>query len=341
MISILILITPSHCDQFHLKHIFVEKPNTNTMTKINDIIQFDIINEEKFTVGGFANELLDPLNKQTVLNLAQMSRNAYYFPNSTDIKPVGGWNETDDFGWLNGTVRGYVYLSQTHKEIIIVFKGTDLTGDTSENDKFNDNMIFSCCCGFKTDPVCSCRIPNNSNNSNNSNQCSWECLTRSVFNEPSYVMIGLDIYKSVKSMYPNAIINFAGHSLGGAIASMLMVSTDEIGFAVTFGSPPALHYTQRFMNITNEKIINVFNYGSQLDPLFQGTCNGAGSTCYYAGYMIETKCQLGFKCQYSNSGFEHIGHHRIDNIIYNLESLQNLPRCSHIACEDCVDWDYS
>jgi lipase ATG15 len=150
----------------------------------------------------------------------------------------------------------------------------------------------------------------------------------------------MDIYKTVKSMYPNSIINLSGHSLGGAIASTIAVYNDDNNIAVTFGSPPGLRYVKRFMDPQN--ITNIYNYGSNNDPIFQGTCNGPVSTCYYGGYLIETKCQLGYKCTYTSSGYENIRHHRIENMIKDMEKLPTVPLCQNdqSLCKDCTDWTF-
>ena len=97
----------------------------------------------------------DVTNTETILTFAQMAANAYVpVVDEGDWKDVnGGFNRTDDygFGWHSDGLRGYLYADETNSTIVIGVKGTTLAiwdGDgTTTNDKENDNLFFSCCCG--------------------------------------------------------------------------------------------------------------------------------------------------------------------------------------------------
>ena len=52
------------------------------------------------------------------------------------------------FGWEPDAdgFRGHVFLSPDNGTVVLAIKGTTLQGPTSKKDKFNDNLLFSCCC---------------------------------------------------------------------------------------------------------------------------------------------------------------------------------------------------
>ena len=97
----------------------------------------------------------DVTDVNTIYTFAQMAANAYVdAPGTVDWKDVnGGFNRTDDhgFGWDSNGLRGYLYANEDNSTIVIGVKGTTIAiwdGDgTATNDKENDNLFFSCCCG--------------------------------------------------------------------------------------------------------------------------------------------------------------------------------------------------
>lgn len=52
------------------------------------------------------------------------------------------------FGWEDDAdgFRGHVFLSPSNATVVLAIKGTTLQGPTSKKDRFNDNLLFSCCC---------------------------------------------------------------------------------------------------------------------------------------------------------------------------------------------------
>lgn len=65
-------------------------------------------------------------DKETVINLAKMSWNAY-----TDVPWTGEWqdvghgfNHSQGFGWENDNLRGHIFANQDNSTIIIALKGT-------------------------------------------------------------------------------------------------------------------------------------------------------------------------------------------------------------------------
>ncbi|CAB4442153.1 unnamed protein product [Rhizophagus irregularis] len=98
-------------------------------------------------------EVPNAKDKTTVLSMAKMSYDAYI-----ELEPLKDhWIDLEDwdtipFGWEKDGVRGYVFSDSENKTIIVAIKGTSLSylpyggGPISKNDKFNDNLMFSCCC---------------------------------------------------------------------------------------------------------------------------------------------------------------------------------------------------
>ena len=88
------------------------------------------------------------------------------------------------------------------------------------------------------------------------------------------------------------------------------------------------------------------------DPVYMGTCNGATSTCYSAGYALETKCHVGRICNYDTMAElgwrQSIQAHTIltfINVVENWSNMTNgreiVPKCTvQDVCEDCTQWEY-
>jgi lipase ATG15 len=70
----------------------------------------------------------DITDKETVLNLAKMTANAYV-QNETDAdwEEVGApFNRSADFGWEGDGLRGHVFADETNSTIVIGLKGTSM-----------------------------------------------------------------------------------------------------------------------------------------------------------------------------------------------------------------------
>lgn len=305
------------------------------------------------------------LNWSDIYELGKMSHNAYI--------------DTDDNRWLNtslnnvlnisierDTVKAYLFSNNDKTKNVIAIKGTTIylgllrSLDTIElledrsinneilkfgklstisNDKWNDNLFFSCCFNTETNiKDCLC-------DEFEKNICCIKCYRDSLKFEKNYLTILNTIMENVKNLIDinNSELIFTGHSLGGVLASYLGIKYNKL--TVTFESPGDMHYFL-LSDIINKNFDynNIYHYGHNADPIFMGDC---GSTCNLLGYRIETKCHVGNTCLYdakSKLNFtESIFNHRIDVILKNIipNWKDNLPECkTDKECVDCKDWRY-
>ena len=93
-----------------------------------------------------------------------------------------GWEDSS-----NG-FRGHVFVSSDNSTVVLSIKGTTLQGPTSKKDKFNDNLLFSCCCArvdfswmFST--VCDCFAKHW--------RCDNTCLSKALVEESLFYSIGV------------------------------------------------------------------------------------------------------------------------------------------------------
>jgi len=147
-------------------------------------------------------------DRHTLSQLARMSGNAYALPGQTNWYDLdSAWNivsrhplelpqlnhrrpKSFPFGWEDRTIgfRGHVFLSSDNNTAILSIKGTTLQGPTSKKDKYNDNLLFSCCCArvdfswvFST--VCDCYSGHWT--------CDNHCLTKALIEDSLFYSVGM------------------------------------------------------------------------------------------------------------------------------------------------------
>ncbi|OZJ03751.1 hypothetical protein BZG36_03069 [Bifiguratus adelaidae] len=270
----------------------------------------------------------------TISNLAKMSNNAYNADEGgndwyaldpdEDADVEQRWRVNATFGWDYPGVRGHIFGDEANRTL--------------------DNLLFSCCCGKAATPykaVCDCaeRRPN---------VCKQECVEDSLLTDDSYFKSVLQIVFEVIVLYPNAEIWLTGHSLGGALASLVGMFFNFP--AVAFENPGDRLAAQRLhldwfkpRGWTFSDALT-WHVGHTADPIFMGVCKGPTSPCWYTGYSMETKCRTGKSCVFNTVEDDDYGWvmsinaHRIQFVIERLYKTwkKQVPECL-VEEEDCVD----
>ncbi|KAK4226682.1 autophagy protein atg15 [Podospora fimiseda] len=293
-------------------------------------------------------------DRDTVLTLAYMAADAYVeTEGEADWEDVGGpFNRSADFGWQGDGLRGHIFADETNSTIVIGLKGTSLAvfdGDgTTTNDKENDNLFFSCCCAqqgpWTWRQVCSCAT--------STYTCNNTCVTQALREENRYYQAGRELYANVSELYPGANIWLTGHSLGGAVSSLLGLTygvptvtfqavpealpAGRLGLPVPPGTDPSAPQTRQYTG--------AFHFGHTADPIYIGTCNGATASCSYGGYALESACHTGMECVYDTVGDKGwrvgIGTHKIRSVIHDvILKYETVPQCKYTPeCRDCGNW---
>lgn len=293
-------------------------------------------------------------DKQTILTMAYMASNAYVdFEGGSGWYNLGDqWHNKADFGWESDGLRGHVFADDDNSTIVIGIKGTstavwDGTGTTT-NDKVNDNLFFSCCCGQQGQwtwrKVCDCAT--------GTYTCNNTCVRKTLMDENHYYKAARELYSNVTERYPNSTIWLTGHSLGGAVSSLLGLTYGDT--AVTFEAvPEALAASRLGLPVPpgadherpqTRQNTGAYHFGHTADPVYIGTCNGPTASCSFAGYAMESACHTGRECIYdvvADKGWRvGIGTHRISSVIRDvILKYDTVPECKFTPeCRDCGQW---
>lgn len=294
-------------------------------------------------------------DRETVLTFAKMTANDYIQePGSTsEWKTIHGkFNYSSSFGWKGDGLRGHIYADRVNSTVVISLKGTSPAlfdgAETTTNDKVNDNLLFSCCCGqggsYLWRQVCDCQ--------NATYSANVTCISEAMNDQNRYYKAAIDLYTNVTKIYPGADIWLTGHSLGGALSSLLgltfglpVVTFEAVPEALPASRlglpiPPGYQVHQERQNT------GAYHFGHTADPVYMGTCNGINSICTWGGYAMESACHTGQMCTYdtvADKGWRvGIGTHKIQNVIRDvIEVYDDVPVCeAEEECYDCILWKF-
>lgn len=251
----------------------------------------------------------DVSDRSTLLALAKMTAQAY--ENSTETwEGYGGFNLSESFGWIEDGIRGHLFTTEDNSTVVVALKGTSAQflpggGDTAKRDKANDNLFFSCCCArvsWTWTPVCDCYKGSGTN-------CGQTCLERALVEKSFYYPAATDLYNNVSYLYPDSQIWITGHSLGGALSSLIGMTFGVP--TVTFEAPGERMAAMRLhlpmppakdpkdSPVSALPITHVYH---NADPLAIGSCTGPLSPCGQFGYAMESKCHAGKSIVYDTVG---------------------------------------
>lgn len=292
---------------------------------------------------------------ETLSTLAKMSSNAYSTPKDdgwydlhTNDTSRPSYNLSSSFGWAEDGIRGHVFSSgPANESIVVAIKGTSafIGGGTGRNDKFNDNLLFSCCCArvdWTWTPVCDCY---SGVGESGDSRCNQTCLEDAMIEKSLYYPSATDLFNNITEMYPTSNVWLTGHSLGGSMAALLGAT---FGIpTVTFEAPGDLLAAKRLHLPlppgadwhNNRPEFGITHVYTNSDPIPQGVvsypsrnfeqkltilpqCTGYSSTCNFVGFALESKCHTGQSVIYDAVGklgwTVDVRTHRIGTLIEKL-----------------------
>ncbi|KAJ7173998.1 alpha/beta-hydrolase [Mycena crocata] len=299
----------------------------------------------------------DVQDLHTLAQLARMSGNAYALPSQSNWYEVDpAWNTSFPFGWQDSDngFRGHVFLSSDNSTVVLSIKGTTLQGPTSKQDKYNDNLLFSCCCArvdfsWVFRQVCDCY--------RNSWRCENSCLTKALIEDSLFYSVGVKLVNDLFFLYPTANVWLVGHT-GGALAALLGTT---FGLpAVAFESPGERLAAKRlhlplppFHGPPSPFLPAVTHVYHNGDPIPQGACTGIASVCAQGGYALETRCHLGKSIVFdtvNKLGWKvDVRKHVIKDVITKVLEAEGIewgegrdvPLAEEEAdCVDCFKWNF-
>lgn len=313
--------------KFLLKTIFT---NTYLLNNINDTINSYEVNINE-SLNKYLTDL--PINFDMISNLMEMCHSAYNNNNEDNWEKIH-FNKTKSIGIDLDSIQGYVFSDETGYNNIIAIKGTSISllpdshNSTVLNDKYNDNLFFSCCYYQESSIFKNTCI-------SKPNICDSSCYKDSLHYPFNYINILDIILENIKSYidFDNTNVYFTGHSLGGFLATVAGIKTNKQ--VITFESPGEKNYLD-LINLQYQDS-RIYHFGHTADIIMKGEC----TLCNWSGYNLKTKCHIGHTCIYDSKTklklTDSMNTHRIEYIIDNIlpHWKNDFPDC--IYRESCIE----
>ncbi|KAJ7745665.1 alpha/beta-hydrolase [Mycena metata] len=287
--------------------------------------------------------------------LEQMSNNAYVDPDDPAWYELGAnWTVSYPFGWEPDAdgFRGHVFATPDNSTVVLALKGTSSGflgggGPTVKKDKLNDNLLFSCCCArvdWTWTTVCGCY--------RGGWKCHADCVEEALIDDSLFYPIGTNLFNNLTYMYPDSDVWIIGHSLGGALASLLGATFGSP--VVAFEAPGEKMAAGRLHLPSPPSTLHITHIYHTADPIAMGTCNGVLSSCALGGYAMESRCHLGSSIVYdtvSNLSWSvDVRLHGIVNVIEKIlsdpwppavEAGREVPEPHEEEdCVECYSWEF-
>lgn len=286
------------------------------------------------------------IDYNNVKNMALLSYNAYLELDDNNWEKVPyETNKTISNNF--DTIRGYLFKKDTVN--IIAIKGTTINFvpfilNTVKNDRFNDNMFFSCCYYKQINEFNKYLNQSICNGNANEKICNKQCYKESLGIDLNYINVITEIIEMIKKdiNFDIETVIFTGHSLGSFLANIMGMKYNKQ--VIGFDSPGTRHYVE-MLNLIG-KTDQIYNFGHTADSIMHGDCQ---SLCKTWGYNLDTECHIGNTCIYDSKKklgyFDSIRYHQLKWIIdYILPYwIDDFPECIYNKeCKErnCDKWIY-
>jgi lipase ATG15 len=225
----------------------------------------------------------DGMSRLRLLDYVGMAENSY---RHHDLENVVG-----RYGYSSDGLRAKVF--DYGEEVVVAFKGTTLAGlrggRTVEKDRELDSVLFTYCSGRE-----------------GREECRKDRERR--LHDSGYFSDAMRIVGDARGLHPGRKVVLIGHSLGGAIASLVaMVSGLE---AVAFGSPGEAYIAGLLGYLTRKSHNNILHIGMCNDVIFSGRCGA----CRILGYRVQTRCHVGRTLCIRDGGHQSMIYHSLEAI---------------------------